>query len=59
MVDVTKVQSAIELLKTRQGLPTKECMQAGQGVYGFIFAKVGQYIDGLEEGHGQACFISG
>ena len=50
MVDVTKVQSAIELLKTRQGLPTKECMQAGQGVYTFIFAKVGQYLEGVKKG---------
>ena len=49
-LEVSRVQAAIELLKTRAGDTTTVCMQAGQGIYTFIWAKIGQYIEGVKKG---------
>ena len=49
-VEVSKLQASMDILKSRMQSASTACADLGHGVYTFIFAKVGQYLDGIKKG---------
>ena len=47
---MSRVKAAIDLLKTKASSDLHANLHATQGVYTFIWAKVGQYLEGLKKG---------
>lgn len=47
---LSKVKGAIDLLKSRAASDLHASLHATQGVFTFIWAKVGQYLEGLKKG---------
>lgn len=48
-VEVTKIVGALDLLKSKEGV-TRAAAHTGQGVYTFIWAKIGEHLQRLKDG---------
>ena len=49
-LDLRKIRGGIDLLKKRGASALNACTQVGQGLFTFIWAKIGQYIEGVKKG---------